>query len=226
MEPVKDLFSFIGSSLTVESAKDFFFFVGSVLGILAFWRTLIEPAFADNRRKWEMLRDRLAEQDLIDLQYQVYAKRRVNDELLNKVSYLIHDIKQDKEDLRLGPPFRRLFEEHKEKLSKNYWQLIDHIQVPFWEIKAVEDDDTHVNYWKFDKDYFYSELPEAIAESDSKKARRISDRAFENHLNEASDAVDRIRAHYRALGILAKLHVFQAPFARWVVRKQSRLPER
>lgn len=36
----------------------------------------------------------------------------------------------------------------------------------------------------------------------------------------------RMRVHYRAIGILANLHIFEAPFARRIVRKRSRPPSR
>jgi len=51
----------VGSSAIGETAKDVTFFIGSVLGILAFLNTLIQPAFVDNRQKWEALKERLTE---------------------------------------------------------------------------------------------------------------------------------------------------------------------
>jgi hypothetical protein len=210
----------------VELVKDIFFFIGSALGIFAFMKTLVEPAFADNRQKWEALKEHLTEQDLINLQHQVYVSRRVRDELLDRVIYFVHDIEEDAEYLRFGPPFRGLFEEHKKGLISDFRCLIERVQVPYWRHNFFEDGDERESYWSVDKNYFYEELPAAVNESDSKKAVRISEQAYENNLNEASDAVDRMRMHYRAIGILANLHAFEAPFARGIVKKRSRLPER
>jgi hypothetical protein len=103
----------------VEIAKEEFF-IGSVLGILAFLNTLIHPAFADNRQKWEALKERLTEEDLIDLQYEVYVSRKVRDELLYKVRRVVHDIEQDAESVRFGPRFRGLFRLHKDDLSRTH----------------------------------------------------------------------------------------------------------
>lgn len=108
-----------GRQPLVETAKEVFF-IGSVLGILAFLNTLIHPAFADNRQKWEALKERLTEEDLIDLQYEVYVSRKVRDELLYKVRRVVHDIEQDAESVRFGPRFRGLFRQHKDDLSSDF----------------------------------------------------------------------------------------------------------
>jgi hypothetical protein len=206
----------------VALVRDTFFFIGSVLGILAFLQTLVEPAFADNRQKWEALKERLSEEDLIDLQYQVYMSRRVDDELMRKVLYFVRDLEQDAEYARFGAPFRGQFEEHKRGIVDNFRCLVDRVQVPFWKREFVEDEGGRSSYWSVDKPYFYEELPAAVSEGDWQERRRISDRAYENNLNEASDAVDRMRVHYRAIGVLANLHIFEAPFARRLARQWSR----
>lgn len=207
-------------------AKDIFFFIGSALGIFAFLTTLIEPAFADNRRKWEALKEHLTEQELIDLQLQVYVSRQVYDQTLYRVLYFVRAIEEDAEYLHFGPPFRGLFEEHKTALARDFRLMTEHVQVPYWRHNFSGDGAERDSYWSVDKNFFYEELPEAVNESVSRKSLRISDLAYENNLNEASDAVDRMRVHYRAIDILANLHTFEAPFARRIVRERSRPPNR
>lgn len=197
----------------MELIRNIFFFIGSVLGILAFIRTVTESAFDENRRKWEDLQAKLREQDLISLQYQIFMRRRVNDELLDRIDELIHDIDQDAEYLRFGPPFRKLFENYKHKLSESYRCLRGYVQVPYWQIGETVEKDAEYVYWNFDKSFFYEEVPEGHD-------------TYIDHLNEASDTADEMRHHYRALSVLANLHSFEAPFAHWIVKKRSPLPER
>jgi hypothetical protein len=209
----------------LELAKDIFFFIGSALGIVAFLRTLFEPAFADNRQKWEALKERLREEDLINLQSQVYIRRRVQDELLLSVDLFVRDIEQDAEYMRFGFPFRRLFEEHKNGLVDNFRQLIEHVQVPYWEHDFVGDGDERRGEWSFDKRYFFDELPAVYRERNPEGPRLDPHQAYVDHLDEASDAVDWMRVHYRAIGVLANLHMFEALFARRKVSTGSTLPE-
>ena len=208
----------------MESVKDIFFFIGSLLGILAFLNTLIGPAFTDNRQKWEALKEHLTEEDLINLQHEVYITRRIYDEVLNRVIYFVHDMEEDAEYLRFGPPFRGLFEEHKKCLISDLHKLIEHVQVPYWEHHFVEDGDERRGEWRFDKNYFFFELPAIVKERDPESPRLDPYEAYIEHLNEASDAVDRMRVHFRAIGVLANLHTFEALFARRIVRARSRLP--
>lgn len=201
----------------MELAKDIFFFIGSGLGILAFLKALFEPAFSDNRQKWDKVKERLTEQDLIDLQHQIHQSLRIRDELLSKVFHFVHDIEEDADYLHFGPPFRRQFQKHKAGLRKEQQHLIDYVQVPYWEYQFVDDEDNEEDrsYWKVNKTYFYRELSATASERDQ---------AYQDNLNGASDAIDQIRIHYRAMGILANLHVFQAPFARQIAKKRSKLP--
>ena len=209
----------------MDLVKDIFFFIGSVLGILAFLHTLIEPAFSDNRQKWEALKERLTEQDLINLQHQVYLNRRISDELLYRVLGVCRDINEDAEYLRFGPPFRGLFEEHKNELSSDCQSLVDHVQVPYWRHNFFEHRDERRGEWDFDKSYFLDELPTVAKKRNPESPRLDPYRAYEDHLNEASDAVDRMRMHYRAIGILANLHTFEVLLARRIVKERSKLPE-
>lgn len=197
----------------MELVRNIFFFIGSVLGILAFIRTVTEPAFAESQDKWKAVQEKLLEQDLINLQYQVYMKRRVNTELLDRVDSLVRDIEQDAEYLRLGPPFRNFFTDHKTNFSKCYRKLREYIQVPYWQLNKFVLEEIEYDRWDFDKKFFHEEVPEGHD-------------AYIDHLNEASDTVDEMRHHYRALSILANLHSFEAPFARWIVKNRSVLPER
>ncbi len=208
----------------MELAKNIFFFIGSILGIFAFLKTLIDPAFTANKQKWEAAKEHLTEQDLIELSRQTYLSRRIRDEQLIRAGSFVHDIENDAEYLQFGPPFRKLFEEHKKALVSDFWHVLQHVQVPYWQRNSPDEGDEGNSYWSIDKNYFYTELPEALNESDSSRSRRISDKAFENNLNEAYDAVHRMRTHYRAIGVLSSLHAFEAPFARQIVRKRSRIP--
>jgi hypothetical protein len=197
----------------MELTKTIFFFIGSLGGILAFVHTIIESAFIKNRDKWKGVQEKLTEQDLIDLQYMVFMSRRIDSKLLARVHSFVRDVESDAEYLRFGLPFRNLFEKHKRKLSKSYRRLCEYVQVPYWERRRFIEEDTEYDYWDFDKSFFYKEVPKG-------------ERAYVDHLNEASDTVDEVRYHYRALSILANLHSFEAPLAYWIVKKRSLLPER
>ena len=197
----------------MELIRNIFFFIGSVLGILAFVRTVAEPAFSENRNKWKAVQEQLTEQDLINLQYMVFMSRRIDDELLTRVYIFVRDIEDDAEHLRFGPPFRSLFEKRKRALTNSYRHLREYVQVPYWKRERVAEEDIEYAYWDLDKSFFYEEVPKGHE-------------TYIDHLNEASDTADEIRRHYRALSVLANLHSFEAPFARWIVKKRSPLPGR
>lgn len=183
------------------------------MGILAFLRAITEPAFNRNRERWEALKDKLAEQDLIDLQYEVYASRRIPTERISRINQLVEDIDQDAEYLRLGPPFRSRFSQHLREFSKSYKQLRVYIQNPYWKIVSYEDADGDTNFYEFNKKYFYEVVPNGYE-------------VYVDHLNQASDVADDMRRHYRAVSVLADLHAFEAPVALFTYRKRSQVPRR
>lgn len=197
----------------MEIVKDIFFFIGSMLGIFAFIRNLIEPAFKTNREKWEKIKKKLQEDDFSDLQYEIYVRRRIQISLLQKIYSFVCDIEKDAEYLRMGPPFRRKFEKHKKNISDLHYNLRDYIQVPYWEPKPDNEYNELAREWIFNKSYFLYEVDDGHEE-------------YVTHLEKASDIVDEMRRQYRAISYLANLHIFEALVAKFIIKKRAKLPKK
>ncbi|MDQ3817224.1 MAG: hypothetical protein M3362_05980 [Acidobacteriota bacterium] len=52
--------------------KDIFFFIGSLLGIVAFIKTIIEPMVESNRARWKEVKERIREEDFINLESEIW----------------------------------------------------------------------------------------------------------------------------------------------------------
>jgi Zn-dependent oligopeptidase len=76
----------------MEFAKNIFFFIGSVMGILAFFKPLLEPLLEKNRQRWEKLQQVVTEDDFTNLGYQTWDSRYIKDKNLDRIQRLMHDI--------------------------------------------------------------------------------------------------------------------------------------
>jgi len=117
----------------MDIIKDIFFLFGSLLGILAFIRTVIQPALSDNLQKWEELKKIITEDDLMNIADSIDMAYSVDDQLLLKLTRFAHDIEEDSEYLRFGPPFRNRYSRIKNDILNQYRELRQRIQVPFWD---------------------------------------------------------------------------------------------
>lgn len=186
------------------------FYIGSVLGIIAFLRPFYESGFESNQEKWKKIQEKLTEDDLYQLQIQVYVNSMVDPKLLNKVRDFGEDIENDLEYIRLGFPFKRKFDIRKNNIIQLYNDLRKYIQTPYW-YREKSSRVFAINYWNLDKDYFEKEFNKGHLK-------------YHQHLKEASDIVDEIRVNYRAMSYLVNLNLIQIPFAKHIVEKRSKLP--
>ncbi len=196
----------------MDVIKDIFFLFGSLLGILAFIRTVIQPALSNNLRKWEELKKIITEDDLMNIADSIDMAYSVDDELLLKLTRFAHDIEKDSEYLRFGPPLRKRYNRIKNDILNQYRELRQRIQVPFWDRYHNEAEGVTYEGWKIDKKYFYRQFG-----SDGSNK-------YANNLLELARIVDDIREKYRSISVLSNLHSFELLFAPFIVRKRSELP--
>jgi hypothetical protein len=186
--------------MSLALAKDIFFFVGSTLGILAFFKSAIDPLLDANRQRWKQVAAKVDDNDLRALEVYVYQARRVPAELLDRIYALVRDIEEDAEYVRFGPILRRCYAQHLRAFVRQYYALRKLIQVPFWEPEREKHNgkETEEFAWEFQKDYFFSSDYSGIS--------------YECHLGSAADTVEALRVEYKALSILSDLHAVELPF--------------
>jgi hypothetical protein len=190
----------------MEFAKNIFFFIGSVMGILAFFKPLLEPLLEKNRQRWEKLQQVVTEDDFTNLGYQTWDSRYIKDKNLDRIQRLMHDIENKPEYLRFGPFLKKYYESELNELLRLYMCFRQLVQVPEWEpvghLKGAEQEPGWCfNKKAFDKGNGYGE-------------------DYADDLYIASWYAQRMRNSYRRLSVLADIHLVEIPMAWWIVPKR------
>jgi len=202
-----------GEHMGIEVLKNVFFFIGSVLGIIAFIKTLIEPMVESNRAKWKETKERITEEDFINLEFDIYQARRIRDETWSVIRGFVNDIEEGAEYLRFNSILKKLYNQSLNNLRTLYWELIEFIQVPYWEPhRDVDEDGNEFRYWRFNRQYFF-------------KTHNDPD-AYVDHLDAAAEIAEKMRMEFRKLSILSNLHAVQIPFAKRIIAKGAKIPKR
>jgi hypothetical protein len=197
----------------VQAFKDVFFFVGSVLGIVAFTKTIIEPMVEGNRNKWKVIKERIAEEDFINLEFDIWEARRIRDETWTVIRNFVRDIEEDAEYLRFNSILKKHYHQSLHNLTTLYWELTEFIQVPYWEpySHTTEDGNEH-HYRQLNKQHFYK--------------NKDGERTYVAHLEAAAEIAEKMRVEFRKLSILSNLETIQIPFARRLITRGSTIPKR
>jgi len=197
----------------VQLLKDIFFFLGSVLGIIAFMKTIIEPMVESNKAKWKETKERITEEDFINLEFDIWQARRIRDETWSVLRSFIRDIEEGAEYLRFNSIFKKLYQKSLQNLSTLYWQLTQLIQVPYWEPHIeVDEEGTEFHFRRFNKQFFFK--PGYDGEG------------YVDHLEAAAEIAEKMRIEFRKLSVLSNLHSVQIPFAKRIIAREARIPKR
>ncbi len=189
----------------MELAKNIFFFIGSVMGILAFFKPLLEPLLEKNRQRWEKLQQVATEDDFANIEFQTWNSRYIVDENLERVSRLMSDIESKPEYIRFGPFLKKLYEGELHELLRLYRCFRELVQVPEWEPVGYAEDSGSVPGWRFNKKAF-------------DKGRGYAE-DYADHLYIASWYAQRMRNSYRRLSVLADIHLVEIPIAWRIAQK-------
>lgn len=200
--------------MTIQILKDIFFFLGSVFGIIAFIKTIIEPMMEGNRAKWKEIKERITEEDFINLEFDIWQAHRIRDETWSVIQSFVNDIGEDAEYLRFNSVLGKLYHECLQNLRSLYWELIEFVQVPYWEPHTeVDEQENEFHFRRFNKDYFF-------------KHPGHGEGAYVDHLEAAAEISEKMRIEFRKLSILSSLHSIQIPFAKRISATGAKIPKR
>jgi len=190
----------------MELAKDIFFFIGSVMGILAFFKPMLEPLLEKNNQRWEKLQQVVTEDDFANLEYQTWNSRYIKDKNLDRIQTLMFDIKNKTEYLRFGPFLKKYYDSELNELLRLYLCFRQLVQVPEWEPVGHVEGSGQEPGWCFNKQAF--DKGKGYGED------------YADDIYVASWYAQRMRNSYRRLSILADIHLVEMPMAWRIVPKR------
>jgi hypothetical protein len=198
----------------LQTAKEIFLLIGAVLGIVAFCKTMLDPILESNRKKWEEIKKRVDELHFQNLEFEIEQQRLIDMDTLRPIEKFVMDIRDDVKYLRFGPVLGREFSTHLNNLRNHYLKFRDYVQTPYWEpVGDVTDREVQVTGLKLNKDAF-------------DHRDHICDGHYAVNIDNAADQAEKMRMEFRALSILANLHLLELPFARRIVRQRAAVPSR
>lgn len=188
-----------------EIVKEVFYAVGSVAGVLALARPLAESKFQRDVARTERIKNVVNEQELIDLARFVYDTRRIEDRRFHPFDQLEHERRTNQDVVRFTGPLAKYLTRELDALLSAYAKLREYVQVNEWEPHSYTSDDGKPAYeWRFNKQAF--EDSHGIA------------RDYAQHLYEAAEQADEMKKAYQRFQLVAELHLFETPFAAWLLR--------
>lgn len=191
-------------------AKNIFFFIGSIFAIIAFFKNVIEPKLIKNHSVWFDIKTKLCEDDLINLNYQISAARRINEELVEKLDRFVLDIENECEYLKLAV-LGKQFNFHLKKFGLLFGELVNYIQTPYWKLVERTNDSGQVRYYsQLDREYFENKYDDPDA--------------YIKNLKNASSIVKRMRVEYNVLSALANAQFIELLFLKSKIKKILQTP--
>jgi len=190
----------------MEFAKNMFFFIGSVMGILGFFKPLLEPLLESNRQRWEKLQQVVTENDFENLELQTWYSRYIKDENLDRIERLMDDILSKSEYLRFGPFLKKHYESELSELRRLYVCFRQLVQVPEWIPVGHSKGSEQEPGWDFNKNAF--DKGNGYGED------------YADDLYIASWYAQRMRNSYRRLSVLVDIHLVEMPMAWQIVPKR------
>jgi len=182
----------------METAKDIFFFIGATLGMLAFFKTLLEPALNKNREKWKKVFEVVTDVDFQSVE-QGTTNYLVRGKNLQRVECLIHDYYQKADYTQFNALLSNIYTEYFRELIVAHSEYRELVQVNEW----LPDENGD---WRFNKMAFAGE-------------DRIP-RNYHKHIFKAEIAAAKMRHSFKKLEALSDLDLWQIPFTRKFVAKR------
>jgi hypothetical protein len=182
----------------METAKDIFFFIGATLGMLAFFKTLLEPALNKNREKWKKVFEVVTDVDFQSVEHGTssYLVRGKN---LQRIECLVQDYYQKADYTQFNALLSNIYTEYFRELVAAHSEYRELVQVNEW----LPDENGD---WRFNKMAFAGE-------------DRIP-RNYHKHIFKAEIAAEKMRHSFKKLEALSDLELWQIPFARKFVAKR------
>lgn len=193
-------------NLSWHEWKEIFYTIGSAAGVIALARPVFESKHQRDVARFEQIRSSIGEDSVVGLVDCVYMGR-VPDSVLVPLDRLVDYRDKNHDTLRFSGPLARYFLDKIDALIAAYHGLREYIQVPEWEPHGRFDSDgTNYFEWRFNKEAFAKEhgYPTGYA----------------SHLDEARNKAVEIKNAYQQLQIVAELHLYEAPFAKWLLPRR------
>jgi hypothetical protein len=182
--------------------KEIFFAIGSVAGLIAFIRPLFEDKLQRDQARVRHLREILAEQDLLNLEFLVWHSRRAPEKLLDKLGTIEYEFEKNHDNVRFTGPTAKLLSSALKDIVQSYRRLREYVQVPEWEPQERGGE----MVWFFNKSEFENGegIPEGYAE----------------HLQEVAARAHAITEAYQRFQIVSELHILEVPLKRWLLARR------
>jgi hypothetical protein len=186
--------------------KEAFFGIGSIAGVIAFFRPLVETKLQRDVIRVERIKSMLNEQRLVDLEAWIYQHREVPCEIFDPFDQLVHERRTNQEVVRFTGPTSKFLSRELDALLASYDNLRAYIQVREWEPKIYEIEGAERRSWVFNKQAF--------------EDRNGVTSGYVKHLDGAAEQAMHIRRAFQRFQLVAELHLFEVPFARWLLPKR------
>ncbi|NOG32818.1 hypothetical protein HLB35_15570 [Halomonas sp. TBZ9] len=197
--------------MSISDIKDYFFLLGSIAGLIALLRPVLESKFERDRKRAEKILEIVPEEHMKAMDFDVYQARAVLTSNFYPLDRLKSEWKDGTDLVRFSGPLKAHYLKEVEQIIRNYNQLREYIQVPYWEPTSTGDDNSDALQWSFNKSYF----PEPTGSKGD----------YNVHLSEAGELVGKIRDGLRRLQIIMEMHFLEAFFARFLLPKRLRKVE-
>jgi hypothetical protein len=189
-----------------DGVKEIFFTIGALAGVFAFARPWVEGRMSRDTERAERIKNMVDQQQLVDLETSVYSSRTIYAEQLAPFNRLEHERQSNQDGVRFTGPLAAHYSRELDGLLEAYARFRFYVQVPEWEPVALRHDDGDVQAWQFNKTAFNDEygIP----------------RGYEKHLSSASEIATEMRDAFYRFQIVSETHLYEVPFARWVIPRR------
>lgn len=190
--------------LTWATFREICYAIGSTAGVIAFIRPLLDEKLKRDQNRIDHVKELLPEQLLIDLEPEVWNSRCVPASTLSKFMQLEHEVETNQDSVRFSGPTAKHLKQCLKDIVASYNSLREYVQVPEWEPSQREEG----TLWIFNKGAFADEhgIPKNYAK----------------HLEEAAQAASQITKAFQRFQVTAELHLYEIPFARWLLPMRYR----
>lgn len=192
--------------ITWSSVKEFFFAVGSVAGVIALLRPLFEAKLQRDSTRIDHIKALVKEQRLVDLEPRIYQHREVPLEDFEPFDQLAHERRTNQEVVRFSGPLASALLRELDAMLAAYFELRKYIQVREWEPRTIDIEGVEHRSWVFNRRAF------------DRRDGTIGD--YAKHLDDAAEHAVQMKEAFQRFQIIAELHLFEVPFARWLLPRR------
>lgn len=185
--------------------KDVFYTFGSIAGAFAFFRPLVESKMQRDTARVERIKALVNEKHLVDLERRING-RQVPIHYFWPFDQIADELRTSQDGVRFSGPCAKYLTQELRSLIEDYQQLRKYIQVPEWELQRTAIGDAVHETWDFNKRAF---------EDQDGIPRRYAD-----HLYAAEIQAGQMLKAFQRFQIVAELHFFETPLAKWLLRRR------